>query len=223
MTDIYLDLSDQTEMINFLSKWIEFSSGKIKQHADSYITDYDNGKEVDVVELANLISEYARSIYPARYALNKFFNDSGAGDEWTMTEKAVRRSTAHLLSRFKSLGDVHSLDELMEHDEFDISFSDEDKMEIQSVRHHVWEDYWQKNKNSLQSYVDEGESALKVFEDWIVKLRDCAAGLPALLQEELYSKITRFEDRVLYEAEVMDEKVLTEEWEYYQSQKEVPV
>jgi hypothetical protein len=37
MESLYLDLSDSKEMINFLSEWMVFSSGKIKSHADSYI------------------------------------------------------------------------------------------------------------------------------------------------------------------------------------------
>lgn len=223
MEDIYLDLSDPKELINFLSKWISFATGKMKSHADSYITDYDDGKPVDSVSLANFVSEFARDIYPARYALTKFFEGAGAAKEWASIEKAVRRSTAYILSRFKSAGDTESIDELLAHDDFDISFGDEERMEIVQVRHHVREDYWNANKNSLQASVDEGEAVLKRFEDVVLKLRNCAASLPALLQEELYAKITRYEDRVLYRGEIMDEDVLQEELAYYKDQQEIPI
>ncbi len=223
MEDLYLDLSDSTESINFLSKWIGFSSGKIKSHADSFITDFDDGKAVDNIGLANFVSEFARDVYPTRYALDKFFCESGASKEWLGTEKAVRRSTAHLMNRYKSASGVDSIDELFAHEDFDMTFGDEEKMEIEQVRHHVREDYWRANKNSLQSLVDEGEASLKQFEDVVIKLRDCAGSLPSLLQEELYSKITRYEDRVLYQGEVLDEDVLNEELAYYKDQQELPI
>jgi hypothetical protein len=223
MEDIYLDLSDKTEIVNFLSKWISFSAAKMKSHADSYITDYDDGKDLEETGLANFVSEFARSVYPVRYALDKFFNEAGAMEEWVRVEKAVRRSTAHLLNRFRKMSDAKSLDELLNHDDFDMSFGDEERMEIEQVRHHVREDYWAMNKNSLQSIVDEGEMVLKEFEEIISKLRDCASALPTLLQEELYSKITRFEDRVLYDGQVMSAKVLEEELAYYKDQQELPI
>jgi len=223
MEDIYLDLSDSTEMINFLSRWLAFSSGKIHSHADSFITDYDDGKVVQEVELANFVREFARGVFPVRYALDLHFNEGGSAEEWSKVEKAVSRSTAHLLSRFRKMSEVSTLNELFQHDDFDITFGEERRVEIEQVRHHVLEDYWAANKNSLQSMVDDGEVVLNKFENIIQKMRDCAAGLPTLLQEELYSKITRFEDRVYYQGEVVPLQMLEEELAYYQDQKELPI
>ncbi|MBD3281640.1 hypothetical protein GF391_02735 [Candidatus Uhrbacteria bacterium] len=223
MPDLYLDLSDQKELINFLSKWEDFASGKIKSHADSFITDYDDGKEIDSVELQNFTKEFAREVYPARYALKRFFGDHGAGVEWRMTEKALRRSTAHLMEKFRALPEVHTIDDLLDHEDFDLSFSAEDRSEMEQVRHHVWEDYWNNNKASLESYVDEGEAELEKFEKMIGQLREKAGELLTLLQEELYSKITKYEDRVLYYGEILDEDLLQQELEYYAAQSDMPI
>ena len=218
-----MDLNDQKELINFLSKWEDFASGKIKSCADSFITDYDDGKKLDLVELQNFTKEFAREVYPARYALKQFFNDHGAGVEWRMTEKALRRSTAHLMERFRSLPDVQTIDDLFDHEDFEMSFTEEDKAEMEQVRHHIWEDYWNNNKATLQSYVDEGEAELEKFEKLISKLRERAGELPTLLQEELYSKITRYEDRVLYYGENLGEDILEQELKYYANQSEIPI
>ncbi len=223
MTDIFLDLEDKKEIINFLSHWIDFSDGKIKAIADAFITDYDDGKAVDLAQLQNFVKEFARDVYPARYALENFFEDSGAAKEWAMVEKALRRSTAHLLSRYHNNQEINTLNDLFKDDDFDLSFTDEDRSEILQVRHHVREDYWAANKQSLQAYADEGESVLNNFEDLIFELRDCAENLPALLQEELYAKITKFEDRVLFGGEVLDEEMLKQELAYYKDQAEIPI
>lgn len=223
MPDIYLDLEDKKEIINFLSHWIDFSEGKIKALADKFIMDYDDGKPVELAEVQNFAKEFARDVYPVRYALDRFFEDSGAGKEWSMVEKALRRSTAHLMSRFRSDEEINTLDDFLKHDDFDLSFSDDDRAEILQVRHHVREDYWALNKNSLQAYTDEGEAVLNSFEDLIFDLRECAENLPALLQEELYSKITKYEDRVLFGGEILDEEILKQELSYYKDQSEVPI
>ena len=96
-------------------------------------------------------------------------------------------------------------------------------MEIQHIRHQLMEDYWLANKSKLQKYVSEGENELNKFEAIIMELRECATGLPVMLQEELYSKITRYEDRVYFNGETLNELILQEELNYYREQKEIPI
>jgi len=223
MEELYLNLSDATQMINFLSHWLALASNEYKKHAESYIKDYDDGKEVDLVLLQNFVREFARDIYPARYALNVFFNNEGSALEWSRIAKAVRRSTAHLMERYKSSGEAETVEQMFLDDDFDITFSEDEVSEIRQVRHQLREEYWLTNKAALTKLIDDGESELKKFEEAIAKLRDCAGGLPTLLQEELYSKITRFEDRVYFNGEDMDDQVLQEELNYYQDQKEIPI
>ena len=223
MSDLYLNLTDKREMINFISHWLFFADGDYRKHAESFIADYDDDKALELIELQNFTKEFAKEIYPARYGLLGFFAEEGAGIEWSRIESSVRRSTALKMRKYKAAGEADTIDMMFTDDDVDMVFSEEEKMEIQHVRHQLMEDYWQANKGKLQRYAAEGENQLNRFEELIMDLRECAAGLPAMLQEELYSKITRFEDRVYFNGEVLDETVLKEELNYYKEQKEIPI
>lgn len=223
MSDLYLDLSDKREMINFLSRWLAFADAEYRKHADSFIADYDDGKSLEAVELQNFTKEFAKVIFPVRYGLTIFFAGEGAGIEWVRIENSVRRSTALKMCKFKASGEAETIAEMFKDDDVDIVFSEDEKMEIEHVRHQLIEDYWLANKGRLQRFLTEGENELNKFEDVMVSLRECAANLPTMLQEELYSKITRFEDRVYFNGEVIDDVLLAEELNYYRDQKEVPI
>ena len=223
MEDFYLNLNSRTRIADFLSEWLGYGSKDIKTKADSTLTAYDDGKDLDVVEMADVARDLAIDIWPTRFALNRFFSEEGGMIEWDMVEKAVTRSTAHLMERFRKTSGVKSLDELFEHDDFDISFKDAEKSEIEQVRIHVREDYWKQHAENLVKLVEEGRIILEKFLQEMGKMRKIAEGLPTMLQDELYSKISRFEDRVLFYGEHIPLEMLNEELAYYTEQKELPI
>jgi hypothetical protein len=223
MSDLYLDLSDKREMINFLSHWLAFADSEYRKHAESFIADYDNGKNIEVVELQNFTKEFATEILSIRLALTDFFANQGAGIEWNRVENTVRRSTALKMRKFKASGEAETIDQLFHDDDFDVIFNEDEKMEIQHVRHQLIEEYYLSNKNKIQGIIAEMENVFNKFNDLIFELRECAAVLPTMLQEELYSKITRYEDRFYFNGESIDENLLKEELQYYTEHKEVPI
>lgn len=62
-----------------------------------------------------------------------------------------------------------------------------------------------------------------MFQEKMAAMRLVAEGLPALLQEELYSKVTRYEDRVLIAGEYVPTETLDEELKYYSEQAALPI
>lgn len=223
MEDIYLNTQKPLQLIHFLSEWVSFAKPELRKKAEAYIESYDQGEEVDRVELAEFVRDFAREIYPIRFALDRFFSEEGALIEWDHVEKSVLRSTAHLMHQFQKGTSVHSIDELLEHEDFEMTFGDNERSEILQVRHHVREDFIKEHPQTLAPLMDEGERVRNMFEEEIKKMRNVASGLPTLLQEELYSKITRFEDRVYYQGEHIPLQILEEELAYYTDQKEIPI
>jgi len=223
MESLYLDLRDKTAMAGFLQHWSDLADDEVRGQAEDIVRSLDQGEELSAGEVAEAVSEFARDVWPARYALARFFNKEGALIEWDTVVKAVRRSTAQLMLRFRDTAGFEGLDEMLEHADLDTVLRDEEVHEIQEVRHHVCEDYYRSHKKQLVPLMDEARRLLSVFDGKISELRHTAEGLPALLQEELYSKITRYEDRVLYAGGYVPSETLDEELKYYREQEALPI
>ncbi|MBU2566799.1 hypothetical protein KKG46_04550 [Patescibacteria group bacterium] len=223
MEDFYLNLNSRTRIADFLSEWLGYGSKDIKAKADTLLTAYDDGKELVAADMADVVRDLAIDIWPIRFALNRFFTEEGGMVEWDLVEKAVTRSTAHLMERFRKTSGVNSLDDLFNHDDFDMSFKDAERSEIEQVRIHIREDYWKNHSQNLEKLEQEGRLILEQFVEEMEKMRKIAEGLPTMLQDELYSKISRFEDRTLYYGEHIPMELLNEELAYYTEQKELPI
>ncbi|MFZ6015301.1 MAG: hypothetical protein ACOYUZ_03005 [Patescibacteria group bacterium] len=223
MEELYLDLRDKRQIVDFLSNWLAFVPEDLKSKAEKIIDKFDDGI-LDVKEdIAEFAIGFAKALYPIRFAMDEFFKEQGALIEWDQVEKSVRRSTAHLMHRFKQNNGIDSIDELLDHEDFDMTFGDEERSEILQVRHFVREDYIKNHPKVLDVLIDEGKRVLAHFEGMMEKMRNTAGSLPTLLQEELYNKVTRYEDRVLFNGERIDLDVLKEELAYYTDQKEIPI
>lgn len=223
MVELSLSLKNRLPMVDFLSEWEDFATKETRAKADAMIQAFDDSQEMDKVALAELVISLAEEIWPARYALARFFKEEGALIEWDMVEKAVRRGTAHLMERFKQSTGCKSLDEMLKHEDFDQSFREEERNEIEKVRHHLLESYWAKHPSSLQPLIEEGRSILEGCKQRLDELKSIAEGLPALLAEELLSKIKSLEDRIYFQGEHVSLEVLDGEVAYYREQKELPI
>ncbi len=221
--NLYLDLSDNRAMADFLYHWIGFASEKARHRADAMLERYDRKEEIEPDQMAAVVKDLAEKIWPIRFAVNRFFNEEGALVEWDRVELAVRRSTAHLMQRFREAGEAHSINGLFADDDFGTAFSEEDRAEIEQVRHHIREDYAKNHVETLETLIEEGEAMLKHFKARIAELREIAEGLEDVFQKELYEKITHMEDRCLFGGEHISDERLKEEIAYYKDQKELPI
>lgn len=210
-------------MVDFLADWAGFASPEMKSKAEAMIQAYDDGEEPDKTVLAELVIALAKQIWPIRFALGRFFGEEGALIEWDMVEKAVRRSTAHLMERFKRSTGCRSLDEMFKHEDFDQAFRQEEKDEIESLRHHLLESYWASHPSSLQPLIEEGRSLLTSYEKRLEELKKIADGWPSLLAEELLAKVKSLEDRIYFKGEVIPFEIVDGELAYYREQKELPI
>lgn len=210
-------------MADFLYHWIGFASEKARHRADAMLERYDRKEEIEPDQMAAVVKDLAERIWPTRFAINRFFNEEGALVEWDRVEHAVRRSTAHLMQRFREAGEAHSINGLFADDDFETAFSEEDRAEIEQIRHQIREDYARNHPETLEELVKEGQEILKQFSERMSELRTTAEGLSGTLQSELYEKITRMEDQCLFGGEHIPDERLKEETAYYKNQEELPI
>jgi hypothetical protein len=223
MEELSLSLKNRLPMVDFLAEWSGFAGPETRPKAEALIQAYDDGQELDKTALAELVIELAKEVWPIRFALHRFFGEEGALIEWDMVEKAVRRSTAHLMERFKRSTRCRSLEEMFKHEDFDQAFRQEERDEIESVRHHLLESYWASHPSSLQPLIEEGRSLLSGYEERLEELKKIAEGWPSLLAEELLSKVKSLEDRIYFKGESVPLEIMDGELAYYREQKELPI
>ncbi len=221
MSDFYLDLKDKPAVIDFLVDHLDYSPPVARTAAEKIIKQYEDGAKLPTDRLAEAARQYARAIYPARFAVKRFFGHEGKEDEWQAILAAVRPSTAHLLKRFRNGVKAESLDEVLRHSESEIALRPEERIEIAMVRKQLHHGYWREHHKALGRMVKDGELELKGYLDRFAKLRELAMDLPRNLQDEIMSKLARYEDRVYFECELVPLEILDEEIKYYVEQKEL--
>ncbi len=221
MSDLYLDPRDKVRVIDFFADHLEYASPKIRIDAELWIHAYEEGDKVPTDKLADAARKFAWSIWPARYAVNTFFSSEGSEEEWLRVLAIIRSSTAHLLKRFRQGAGATSLDETLNHIESDVAFKEGERREIEEVRAHVRQDHWREHKKTLGILVKEGEHFVEGYHKRLDALREFLPYFPRALQDEIMSKIERYEDRILFEGEVVSPEILDEEIAYYREQKEI--
>ena len=223
MEGLFLNLMNSAEMVSFLAQWSDWAPTKPKAKAEAFISAYDEGQDVDKAELAQGVKDLAIEIWPARFAITRFFAQEGALVEWDRMIQTVRRSTAHLMERFRQGTGCKSLDELLAHDEFDTAFREEERHEIEQVRQDLRLDYYRTHIQTLQPFVAEGLEIIDGCVERLESLRALSEGWPSLLAEELLNKAKSYEDAIFFKGQHVTLESLDEELAYYREQKELPI
>jgi hypothetical protein len=222
MSDLFLDLRDKTRVVDFLVEQLEYAGTKDRAPAEKCIAMYQEGERVPTDKLASVARTLAKVTWPARYALRRFFNKEGSGEEWDRVLAAVRPSTAHLLQRLqKSQGGGVPLDAVLASDDAGVALHDPEQSEIAEIRGHLRHDYWKANAKKLSVLVEEGQTELDGMLTRLATLRDMAIEMPRTLQDEVFTKIASYEDRIFFEGEVIPIEILDNEVTYYRDQKEI--
>lgn len=211
------------ELVDFLSEWRDLAPEELQVQADELITAYDDGQTQDLAELAQFVEDFAWRIWPARFALGAFFGEQGALVEWDRISAAVRRSTAHLMQRFKQATGCQSIDQMLQHDDFDQTFKETEQHEINNLRHQVRTDFWKSHPETFSVLVSEGDSLRDGYKRILKELDDIAQVLPGLMSEEARSKSINLKERILYKGEHIPLELMESELIYYREQKELPI
>lgn len=211
------------ELVDFLSEWRDLAPKELQSQADHLITAYDDGQNQALAELAQFVEDFAWQIWPARFALMAFFGEHGALVEWERVSAAVRRSTAHLMQRFKQATGCQSLDQMFQHDDFDLTFKETETREIKDLRHQVRADYWNSHPETFSALVSEGEKLCDGYRRILEELNDIAQASSGLMAEEVRAKVINLKDRIIYKGEHIPLEVMDEELIYYREQKELPI
>lgn len=222
MSDLFLDLKDKPRVIDFLVEAVPFmASSDERGEVEVLVKQYQDGERVPTDKLADVARRVAISTWPSRYALKRFLSHEGVEEEWKKVLAAVRPSTAHLLKRTRQATKAGSLDELLKHPEATPALRDEETEEIGRTRVHVREDIWKSKKDELSRLVNDGQRECDGYVKRLRGLRDLAEALPQSLQEEVFSKLRHYEDRIMFAGEIVPMEILDEEIRYYTDQKEI--
>jgi hypothetical protein len=221
MHDLFLDLKDAPRVVDFLVEAGAYADFKQREAAEAMVQDYQNGKKIPTVKLAKAARKLALATWSSRTAVDHFFTHEGCEEEWSLVTAAIRPSTAHLLKRFRKGADVKTLDEVLKHEDSDSVLREEERLEIDEVRKHVRHDFWKEKGSTLALLIKDREAELNAYRERFETLRELASALAASLQDEVFSKITHYEDRILYTGEMLPLEILDQEIKYYTEQKEI--
>jgi len=221
MSDLYLNLRDKVRVIDFLAEHLAYATPAVQKEAERWIHAYEDEEKVHTDKLADAARSFAWAIWPARYAVQRHFSTNGSEEEWVRILDTVRPSTAHILKRFRRDTGAKNLDETLHHIESDVAFTDGDRREIAELREHLRQDAWKTEKEAFEILHKEGERLVQSYRNRLSALRELMVELPRSLQDEVVSKIERYEDRILFEGEAMPLETFDEEIKYYTEQKEI--
>jgi hypothetical protein len=219
MSDLFLDLRDIPRVIDFIADAMEYAPAKERSSAEVVVKAYHDGETLKTDRLAEVARRVAIATWPARAAVTAYFDGEGRNEEWKLLLGSVRPSTAHLLQRVRT----HSMtvDQALSSSDADIALQNGEEIEIEEVRTHLRQTFWKEHGKKLQKFVQDGEAKIKEYLGKLKTLRDLAFDLPPTLQNELVSKITRYEDRIYFEGEAIPMEILDGEEKYYIEQKEI--
>lgn len=211
------------ELVDFLSEWRDLAPKDLQAEADSLITSYDDGQNQDLAELAEFVEDFAWRIWPVRFAMEEFFSEQGALVEWDRVSAAVRRSTAHLMQRFKQSAGCQKLDEMLRHDDYELTFKEAETREIEDVRHQARVDYWRSHPETFSVLTAEGENLREGYKRILDELEEIVQTSAGSLSEEARAKMTSLKDRIVYRGEHVPLETMEEELIYYRERKELPI
>ncbi len=222
MSDAYfLDLNDAPRVVDFLVDAAAYADAKERAAADDRARRYHDGETLDKSEIAGAAIKLGWSTWPARTAVVEVLNGERSDKEWSSVIAAIRPSTAHLLQRFKKASETNTLEELLSHEEVETALREEERMEVNEIRKHVREDFWKTDGANIKDIVEKRQDICDEYKKRFGELRELAVSFPPVMQDEVYSKIQHFEDRILFAAETVPMEILEKEIQYYTEQKEI--
>lgn len=221
MDDYFLDLRDTPRVVDFLVETSAYADEKQRGEADMIAKKHHDGEKIDMEDLADAAIELGWNTWPARTAVAEVLAGERSEKEWASVIAAVRPSTAHILERFRKASGAKTLDDVLGHEEVETALRDEERLEIGEVRKHVREDFWKTHAASLEVIVKTRQKERDAYKKLLEQLRELAAAFPPVMQDEVFSKVKRYEDRIIFAGETLPMEILEKEIQYYVEQKEI--
>lgn len=220
MPEFFLDLENRSRVLRFLIEYMPFASDEIRTQAKAIIEKNESDpSSVSEEELAAHARSLALNIWPMRFAIEQFL-DEEPQKEWEIVVKAVRPETKAHLNKLKNEYSTNSLEEFLSNSEIDSILNEDEKLEIDSVRREA-RLVIRNDEESIKDIIPEGEDELDIYIEKFDQLRELASLLTGALQDEAFSKLRNYEDRILFEGENMAFEILDQEIAYYREQKEL--
>jgi hypothetical protein len=223
MSDLYLNFEDRAEVMEFLSEISVFADKKSRGAAEDLIRASDQGRSLTAEKLADFTRRMAVATWPARVAMQDHFSHRAVIEEWEKVASQVEPALEKKMFGFRKGAGAKTLDDLLKHPDAGDTFSAEDLLAIQDVRRRAREDFWNTKKATLKTLIKKYQQVLGEYQARFQKLRELAAVFTTGVQDEIYSKLQHFEDRVLFGLESVPLEILDEEILYYVEQKELPL
>ncbi|OGL73418.1 hypothetical protein A3E39_03610 [Candidatus Uhrbacteria bacterium RIFCSPHIGHO2_12_FULL_60_25] len=222
MSDLFLDLRDQSHTLDFIANALEYVAPTARKRLEQDLEEVTTKRALAIEELATLAKEIGKKSWAARRALAKWLHhQDGCDMEWRKVVATVSDSTAHILERFRHGTACTSLDAVLAHEESGSALRDLERFEIAEVRRHVRHDIWREKHRNLSQDVDAAEKKLVAIARRLGTLRELAGDAP-WIQDEIMSKLEHWEDRLYFKGEELDVKLLDEEIRLYREEKEIP-
>jgi hypothetical protein len=221
MNDFFLDLKDKPRVVDFLVDASAFADADARQAAEVWVKAHQEGEHVGTDKLAEAARTLALATWPARYAVWMLCEKEDPEEEWRRVTSAVRPSTAHLLKRVRTSNKTKTLSATLADPDASTALRDEEQAEINEVRTQIRHDLWKEKASTLDVLVQAGTKELAGYRKRFERLRELALALPSSLQEEVFSKIARYEDRILFAGDILPLEILDQEIAYYNEQKEI--
>ncbi len=221
MSDLFLDLRKHDRVVDFLQDTLEFADGNEREAAQKLVTVYQDGGHFSTTTLVEAARRLGKATWPARFALKRFISQEGAALEWQRVVASVRPSTAHLLERLQASLDTKNLHQVLEHPDSDMALGPSERSEIDAIHRSVHLDIWHEKHKALAVYLNDGEKELAAAIKRLNALRELAGDLPKAFQDEIFSKIERYEDHIFYQGQVVSLEILDDEIRYYTDQREI--
>jgi hypothetical protein len=218
-----LNLRDRAQVLDFIAEHMAYLPDTERRKAEERFEDIE--KDIDKPsreELADFARRVGRKSWTARRVLAAYLaTQNGCDEEWRRVVSAVSSGTAHLLERFRHAEKCESLELTLSHDESDSAFRELERLEIAHVRSQIKQAIWKAKRKELAPQMEKEEARLVELTQRFEALRTLAVETP-WIQDEVLTKLERFEDDVYFGGKDLNPDELDEEIKYYREEKELP-
>lgn len=221
MNESKRDKLTKLEIVDFLVEMIEYLDPKdsLRVRADKIIEDVQEGKEVSLEVLQSAVKEIGRATWGIRGALRAYVKTpEGSKEEWKGMAASVRNSTEHIMERFKAGTNVTSIDEALAHAESSSALKEDERLEIQEVRRHLYPYLWHAHKGELSNELKRVAEYLKEIEKRFDLLRDMAFS-DSENEKQILAKIEQYQDDLFIDGKEVELEILDDEIAFYRDMK----
>ncbi|MCR4279056.1 MAG: hypothetical protein NUV81_04140 [bacterium] len=222
MSDFFLDLQNRNRVIDFLVTFLPLvMPAKERARMEKYVRDAEADEtRFSQLELMDTVRDLAVRVWSARYAVATYIQEH-PNTEWDVIEPILTPQTKAHITRLRSTYAEPTFESFLHRNEVDAVLDEAEKLELKNVLQESHLVIWKTRGEEMKEALKKGDALREAFQERMEMLRGLGSELEESLQKEVYSKVTHFEDRFLFEGEIVPIEILDEEIAYYREQKEI--